>query len=151
LRSREAAELKITDFDFKNLTITIKGLKGGLTRSYEEIPSAIWHKLRMYLKIRKAHVKNPYLFPHRFLETECMTPTGTQGLFLRICKRAGITAHSIHDLRHSAGRRLALMNLSANRIARQLRQRDSSSACRYIDLRDDREADKTIRQGMAIY
>src|SRR4030042_3947377 len=64
LRSREAAELKINNFDFQNLTITIKGLKGGLERSYEEVPGVIWHKLRMYLKIRKGHAKNPYLFPH---------------------------------------------------------------------------------------
>lgn len=151
LRSREAAELKVADFDFKNLTITIKGLKNGLVRSYEEIPSELWHKLKMYLKIRKAHPKNPYLFPHRYLETGHMTPVGIQSLFVRICKKAGISEHSVHDLRHTAGRRLALMNLSANRIARHLRQRDSSSSNRYVDLRDDQEADEKIRQGMAIF
>jgi len=151
LRSREAAELKIDNFDFQNLSVTIRGLKHGLERSYEEVPSVLWHKLRMYLKIRKGHAKNPYLFPHRFLEDKHMTPTGAQGLFLRICKKAGITAHSIHDLRHTAGTRLAMMNLSANRIARHLRQRDSASSNRYVDLRDDREADKTIRQGMGVF
>ena len=78
LRSREAAELKLSNFDFENLIITIRAVKNGLTRSYEEVPSELWHKLKMYLKVRKAHPKNPYLFPHRYLETAAMTAIGVQ-------------------------------------------------------------------------
>lgn len=151
LRSREAAELKLSDFDLENLTITVRAVKGGLTRSYEEVPSELWHRLKMYLKIREAHPKNPHLFPHRYLETGHMTPVGIQSLFLRICRKADISGHSIHDLRHSRGRQLALMNLSSNRIARHLRQRDSGSANRYIDLADDREADEKIKEASQIF
>lgn len=151
LRSREAAELKLSNFDFENLIITIRAVKNGLTRSYEEVPSELWHKLKMYLKVRKAHPKNPYLFPHRYLETAAMTAIGVQSLFKRICQRAGIEEHSVHDLRHSRGRQLALLNLSSNRIARHLRQKDSASANRYVDLANDREADEKIKQASQIF
>jgi len=151
LRSREAAELKLSDFDFENLAVTIKAVKNGLTRSYEEIPPELWHRLKMYLKIREAHPKNPYLFPHRYLETAAMTAIGVQSLFKRICQRAGIEEHSVHDLRHSRGRQLALLNLSPYRISRHLRQKDSASASRYVDLRDDREADERIREGSRVF
>jgi integrase len=151
LRSREPAELKLSNFDFENLIITIRAVKNGLTRSYEEVPSELWHKLKMYLKVRKAHPKNPYLFPHRYLETAAMTAIGVQSLFKRICQKAGIKEHSVHDLRHSRGRQLALLNLSSNRIARHLRQKDSASANRYVDLANDREADEKIKQASQIF
>jgi len=151
LRSREAAELKLSDFDLENLTVTVRAVKGGLTRAYEEIPSELWHRLKMYLKIRKAHSKNPYLFPHRYMEIGHMTPIGVQSLFIRICKTAGISEHSIHDLRHTRGRQLALMDLSPYRIAKHLRQRDSASANRYVDLRDDLETDASICANAKVY
>jgi len=151
LRSREAAELKLSDFDLENLTVTIRAVKDRLTRAYEEIPAELWHRLKLYLKIREAHVKNTYLFPHRYLETGHMSAIGIQSLFIRICKKAGISSHSIHDMRHSRGRQLALMNLSAYRIARHLRQRDSASASRYVDLAHDREADEKIKEGSRVF
>ena len=151
LRSREAAELKLSDFDLENLTVTIRAVKGGLTRVYEEIPPELWHRLKMYTKIRKAQAKNPYLFPHRFLDTEHITPVGVQSLFIRICRKAGTSTHSVHDFRHTRGRQLALMNLSPYRIARHLRQRDSASASRYVDLAHDREADEKIREESQVF
>jgi len=151
LRSREAAELKISDFDLQSLAVTVHGVKRGLTRRYDEVPSQIWHKFRQWLKVRKAHSQNEYLFPHRYLPTEPMTAIGVQALFKRICRRAGIEGHSVHDLRHTAGRRLALMNFGSFRIARHLRQREASSAGKYVDLLGDKEADKKIREGVRVF
>lgn len=151
LRSREAAELRIADFDFQSLMVTVRGVKRGLTRRYDEVPSQIWHKLRQWLKVRKAHPQNEYLFPHRYLETEPITTVGVQAIFKHICQKAKVVGHSVHDLRHTAGRRLALMNFGSFRIARHLRQREASSAGKYVDLLGDKEAERKIREGMAVY
>jgi integrase len=151
LRSREAAQLRISDFDFQSLTVTVHGVKRGLTRRYDEVPSQIWHKLRQWLKFRKAHPQNEHLFPHRYLPTEPMTPVGVQAAFKHICEKAGIEGHSVHDLRHTTGRRLALMNFGSFRIARHLRQRDASSAGKYVDLLGDKEAEQKIKEEMRVF
>jgi integrase len=145
LRSRELAELKLADFDFKTRQAKIHSLKGGLTRTYENVPDEIWHKLRQYLKVRRAHPKNEYLFPHRFYETRSMTAIGAQSLFKYLCKEAGLSGHSIHDVRHTTGRILALQNFSPFRIARHLRQKSPASSTRYVDLADDLEAEEQIK------
>jgi integrase len=145
LRSREVAELKIADFDFKTHQVKIRGLKGGLTRVYENVPDQIWHKLRQYLKNRREPFRNEYLFPHRFYETRPMSASGAQALFKYLCREAGIEGHSIHDLRHTTGRLLALQNFSPFRIARHLRQKSPASSTRYVDLADDLEAEEQIK------
>jgi integrase len=38
LRAKEAAELKLDDFDYPNLQVRIRGCKGGLTRVYDQVP-----------------------------------------------------------------------------------------------------------------
>jgi integrase len=151
LRSREAAELRLDTFDQDNLSATITGIKNGLRRSYDEVPDELWHLLGKYLKVRTAHPDNPYLFPHRFKVRGAMTPIGVQALFTRLCRAADIPDHSVHDLRHTRGRQLALMNFNTPRIARHLRQRASASAEKYIDLAEDTAADKTIREESKIY
>jgi integrase len=151
LRSREAAEMKISGFDQTNLAVTIAGLKHGLKRQYDDVPDSLWSLFKKYLKVRKAHQLNPYLFPHRFDARGHVTPVGVQSLFRRTCKAAGLSGHSVHDLRHTRGRQLALMNFSTPRIARHLRQRSPMSAQQYIDLKDDSEADEKIRQEYSAY
>jgi integrase len=151
LRSREAAELKIADFNFQSLMVTIHGVKRGLARQYDEVPGQIWHKLRQWLKVREAHRQNEYLFPHRYLPIEPMTAVGVQAVFKHICQKAKVVGHSVHDLRHTTGRRLALMNFGSFRIARHLRQREASSAGKYVDLLGDKEAECKIRDGVVVY
>jgi len=151
LRSREAAELKLSDFNLQDLKVTIAAVKNGLTREYLEVPDEIWRKLREYLKIRKAHPMNPYLFPSRHLTRGHMTPIGVQASFKRVCRKAGLVGHSVHDLRHTKGRELAMLNYSAYKIARFLRQRDSTSANKYVDLREDKETDATICSKARVY
>jgi integrase len=144
LRAKEAAELQLTDFDYANLQVKVRGVKGGLTRVYDQVPDSIWRLVRAWLKERRAHPMNPYIFPHRFKPTAAATAVWIEGLFRKICAKAGISGHSVHDLRHTRGRQLALMNFSAARIARHLRQRSSSSSDRYIDLSEDREVAEKI-------
>jgi integrase len=151
LRSKEAAELQLENFDLRDLKVEIKAAKGGLKRDYVEVPDEIWRKLRDYLKVRKAHPMNPHLFPSRSDVWGHMTCIGIQMLFKRICRKAGLVAHSVHDLRHTKGRELALMNFGAYRIARYLRQRSPASADRYVDLKDDRTADMEVFNKAKVY
>jgi len=88
---------------------------------------------------------NQFLFPHQFLDTQSMTPIGVQKVFKNLCREAGIIGHSIHDLRHTCGRILALQNWSSLRIARHLRQKSTRSAAIYVDLKDDIQADQEIK------
>jgi integrase len=153
LRSAEAAELELTDFDWDNLTVTITAKKSGRKRPYPEVPGEIWAAFHAYMKVRRAHRLNKYVFPHRFHSKplDHMSPIGIQWRFKEICERAGISGHSVHDLRHTCGRRLAQQDLSAMKIARHLRQRETSSAQVYIDLREDHETDRKIREGWKVY
>ena len=80
-----------------------------------------------------------------------MTTLGIQMLFKRTCAKAGLVSHSVHDLRHTKGRELAMLNLGAYRIARYLRQRSPASADRYVDLKDDREADVEVFNKAKVY
>jgi integrase len=151
LRSVEAAELRLSDFDWDNLTVTIRAKKSGLTRPYPEVPGEIWDALRRFLKVRKAHRGNPFLFAHRWKIDKSMSAIGVQWRFKEICERAGISGHSVHDLRHTCGRQLAQLDFSALRIAKHLRQRETSSAQEYIDLREDRQADQRIKDNWKEY
>jgi integrase/recombinase XerD len=154
LRACELVSMKLSDINFEDLTIKVKGRKGGIMRVYsaESLPSQLFNKLRKWIQIREGHPRNEFLFPHRFLALEPMTSAGVQDLFKRICEQAGIIEpHSIHDLRHSCARRLALMNLSSLRISRWLRQRYSYSADVYVDLVNDQEAEKKIREEFRLF
>jgi integrase len=153
LRSIEAGKLKVENFDYPNLQITVQGRKEGRKRTYgsEEIPGDIWTQWKGYMKLRKAHPLNPYLFPHRFDPLKGMTPIGVQCAFKSIAKRAGISGHSVHDLRHTCGQRLALLNFSATRISRWLRQKNSMSAECYIGLQEDKELGRRAAEKMPIY
>lgn len=153
LRSIEAGKLRVDNFDYDNLQITVQGRKDGRKRTYtaDEIPGDLWQLFTSYMKVRKAHRMNPYLFPHRFKPQEGMTPIGVQCAFKSIAKRAGIRGHSVHDLRHTCGQRLALENFSATRISRWLRQKNSMSAECYIGLQEDKELGRKAAEKMPIY
>src|SRR4030043_1178749 len=94
LRSKETAELKLENFDLRDLKVEIKAAKGGLKRDYVEVPDEIWRKLKDYLKVRKANPLNPHLFPSRSDVRGHMTRIGIQMLFKRTCAKAGLVAHS---------------------------------------------------------
>ena len=141
LRAKEVAELKLVDVDRENLSITVHGCKKGRTRHYsaDELPAGIWRLVESWLRQRKAHRLNPYLFPSRLDPLGAMSVIGVQCAFKSVAKRAGIVGHSIHDLRHCCGQRLARMNYSALRISRWLRQQSSASAEAYVGAMEDKE------------
>jgi len=153
LRSKELATLRLEDVDRENLQITIRSCKGGRIRTYtaDELPAGIWRLVDGWLKQRRTHKQNPYVFPSRLDPTGAMSAIGTQCAFRNVCRRAGITGHSIHDLRHTCGQRLAKMNFSATRISRWLRQKSSQSAEVYITLEEDKELGRHAAEAMPIY
>jgi len=153
LRSAEVAALRLEDFDRANLEITVAAKKRGRRRTYcaEEVPGDIWRQWRAYMKVRKAHPVNPYLFPARLDPLGPMAPISVQCTFKAICRKAGISNHSVHDLRHTCGQRLARMNFSATRISRWLRQKSSQSAEVYITLEEDKELGRHAAEAMPIY
>jgi len=145
LRVHEISNLTLSNFDFTSRQVTIKGGKRGLQRAYE-MPDELWHKLKMWLRVRKAHAQNPYLFPHKWLETKPMSHIGIQLMFKEVCQKAGLQGHSIHDLRHTCGRLLALQNFSSFRISQWLRQRRATSAEVYVNLIGDRAIDEKAKE-----
>jgi len=131
LRVKEAVELKLEDFDPTTQEVLIRGAKEGRHRHYQ-IPD-LWPLYEAWLKRRKAPETNHWVFPSHTNPEGHLTLGGAQGAFMNAARDAGITGHSIHDLRHSCAQDMANGGAPQVTIAAWLRHRSLESSARYVD------------------
>jgi integrase len=128
--------------------VTIRALKGGLTKTYD-IPAWLWRKVARWIRHRQP-ANSPYLFPHRDRADTPASREGVQCSFKALAKRAGIARMvSVHDLRHTAATKLAMNGDSLVDVAGWLRHRSLTSSQRYIDHRNNKEHERRVKQRFA--
>lgn len=143
LRVAELAQIRLSDF--KEYTETkklyVKGLKGG--REYEHpLSGKMWRKYLRWMKARGSN-NNPYLFPSRLYYDDHCSRDAFQQAFKKICEKAGIANHSIHDLRHTCCVSLVLEGkLSIAQIRDRLRHSSVSSTEKYFNLLNRESGEK---------
>jgi len=133
LRVKELVELKLDAFDDKTKEILVKGCKGGDIQHYK-VPD-LWPLYERWLKEREAPETNRWLFPHRDKPNDHLTLGGGQAVFTNVARDAGITGHSIHDLRVSCATDMANSGAPQVTIAGWLRHQSVDSAAKYVSLR----------------
>jgi integrase len=145
LRVSEAATIRLEDFSDPPGFVTIQGLKHGLKRPYP-LPEPLQRKLRLWLRERAKMPganRNPYLFQHRdYVETGHLPAVSIQSAFYRIAKHAGLSPHSVHDLRHTVAQDLVRNKEGLGQVASWLRHKDIESSKIYIDHGRDVELDQ---------
>jgi len=130
MRVGEVVALKVSDANLSAHQLTIRAEKGGSCRTYD-LPERIEKKFRAWLKERPDG--NLFLFPSRTCpRTEPLSRVGAQKMFYELSRKAGIGAHSVHDLRHTAASMMAQAGDNVVQIARWLRQKQVASAERYL-------------------
>jgi integrase len=147
MRVGEVVALRITDVNMAAHQLTIRAEKGGHTRTYD-LPERIEKKIRAWLKERPEG--NPFLFPSRTCpRTEPLSRVGAQKMFYELSRKAGIGAHSVHDLRHTAASMMAQAGDNVVQIARWLRQKQVASAERYLSDIDREKHERDMEQRAA--
>ncbi|MCG7853777.1 MAG: site-specific integrase [Methanosarcinaceae archaeon] len=151
LRVGEVVALSMIDINAQarpERQVTIRALKGGLTKTYD-IPSWLWRKIARWMRHRLP-ADSPYLFPHRDRDDTPASREGVQCSFKALAKRVGITRMvSVHDLRHTAATKLAMNGDSLVDVAGWLRHRSLTSSQRYIDHRNNKEHERRVKQRFA--
>ena len=144
MRVGEVVTLRITDVNMAAHQLTIRAEKGGNCRTYD-LTERLEKKLKAWLKERPEG--NPYIFPSRTCpRTESLSTTGAQKTFYKLSKKAGIGAHSIHDIRHTTASMMAQNGDNIVQIARWLRQKHVQSAERYLSDMDREKHERTMEQ-----
>ena len=147
MRVGEVVALRITDVNLATHQLTIRAEKGGHTRTYD-LPERLEKKIKAWLKERPGD--NPFLFPSRTCpRTEPLSTIGAQKMFYELSRKAGIGAHSVHDLRHTAASMMAQAGDNVVQIARWLRQKHVQSAERYLSDIDREKHERTMEQRAA--
>lgn len=133
LRVKEAVQLRLDDFNPATKEVLIRGVKEGRHRHYH-IPD-LWPLYERWLKDRGDRPANVWLFPHRVKPYDHLTVGGAQAAFYNSARDAGITGHSVHDLRHSVAQDMANAGDPQTMIAAWLRHQSFASAERYVSTR----------------
>ena len=136
LRLGEVTALRLEDLDLAAHRITIRAEKSGTTRTYL-LPEKLERQVRAWLKRREAKpgaAENPYLFPGRWEpRTGHITNIGAWKQFKVIAVQARLaTAHSPHDLRHTAASFMLAEGDTVVTAKEWLRHKWLSSTDRYL-------------------
>jgi integrase len=144
LRVKELVELKLDDFKDETKEVLVKGCKGG-DRQHYKVPG-LWPLYEKWLKERAKTTpeSNRWLLPHRDKPDDHLTTGGGKCVFYNAARDAGITGHSIHDLRHSCAQDLANSGAPQVTIAGWLRHQSVDSAERYVSTRLSAELQRTL-------
>ena len=130
MRVGEVVALRITDVNLATHQLTIRAEKGGHTRTYD-LPERLEKKIKAWFKERPGD--NPFLFPSRTCpRTEPLSRVGAQKMFYELSRKAGLTGHSVHDLRHTQASMMIQAGDNVVQVARWLRQKQVASAERYL-------------------
>ncbi|MCJ7588866.1 MAG: site-specific integrase [Candidatus Aminicenantes bacterium] len=135
LRVTEAVTLEWSDVNLLAHQITIRALKGGTTRAYA-LPDVLDKALARRFKRRTV---SPWLFPARRRRDKAahISAQKAKGLFKRIAAKAGIGAHSIHDLRHTCAMQRAASGDTITALASWLRHRRTETSMQYLTVAAD--------------
>ncbi len=140
LRVCELTGLKMENIKFDIRGLIIKGVKNGLTQTYKGIDPVLWHKLEIWLEIRKArlsHGLSAYVFPspiERLAKTHHVSEQSVKACFKKFAKIAGLDKDfSVHSLRHSCGVLKVLHGDHPVAIKNWLRQKSLTSTLIYIE------------------
>lgn len=144
LRVQELVNLRLEDFDFENGEVFVQGVKGG-KKKHHPLNGKLEKKYRAWLRVRKKLKRakiNGYLFPSRIYWGEPGSRDMFQSAFKNICRKAGISNHSVHDLRHTCAIRLIKAGQALVDVRDWLRQKQLSSTEVYVRYLDGEEASK---------
>lgn len=140
MRRGEILNLRWTDIDMKNRTITIKKSKNNELRT---IP--INDTLYRTLKEIGPQLNNQYLFSNEDGKHFVTIKTGFRGAL----KRAGIKDFRFHDLRHTFASRLVMAGVDIRTVQELMGHKDIRMTMRYSHLSDAhlKEALKRLEVG----
>jgi len=143
LRVAELVKIQLSDFSDDRKTLHVAAVKGG--REYTHpLSGKMWRKYLRWMKARSSVNSNPYLFPSRLYHDDHCSRDAFQVAFKKICKKADIVGHSIHDLRHTCVVSLVLGGkLSIAEIRDRVRHSSVSSTEVYFNLLNRETAEKT--------
>lgn len=143
LRVAELVKIRLSDFNDQTKKLHVAAVKGG--REYKhELSGKMWRKYLRWMKERSSANGNPYLFPSRLYHDDHCSRDAFQQAFKKLCKKADIVGHSIHDLRHTCCVSLILENkLSIAQIRDRLRHSSISSTEVYFSLLNREKAERT--------
>lgn len=141
LRVAELVKIRLSDFNDQTKKLHVAAVKGG--REYKhELSGKMWRKYLRWMRARGSN-NNPYLFPSRLYYDDHCSRDAFQQAFKKICKKAGISNHSIHDLRHTTAVSLVLEGkLSIAQIRDRLRHSSVSSTEIYFNLLNREKAER---------
>jgi type 1 fimbriae regulatory protein FimB len=143
LRVSELVGIRMSDINLPARQITIRGLKKGMVRTYD-IPPKLLSTLQHWLRRRPAG--SDWLFPSRMHPSEHVGADAAKELFKNLLAQAGLTGHSIHDLRSSRAQRLAAAGDGLPAIAAWLRHRSLGSSLRYLTIAADKRHEAAVAE-----
>ena len=141
LRRSEAAQLRVDDIDLKEMTITIRRLKGSRSGVYRLHPESV-RLLRAYL--RQCRTDNPYLFPGRLPDTHICAQTIYHAC-RKYARAAKASRANPHAFRHACGITLLDSGLDLVDVADHLGHRSLATAMRYAAVSNKRRNDNFER------
>lgn len=131
LRASELAGIKVSDINFKDLTIRIVPGKGSIP-TVECLTEDTVDAITQWLRVKPEGV---FVFPGRENEAH-LSRMAVYNIFKAIALRAGIpdTSRAPHAWRHSIGQKLADEGVAIQTIARVLRHRSIKSTQHYFKV-----------------
>jgi site-specific recombinase XerD len=156
MRVSEVCNLRVTDIDLKNGSITVERLKGSL-RTIQAVtehrgePLLNEHRaLREWLRQRQ-HDGSDYLFNSQ--KGGRLDRSQFFRLFRTIASEAGLPTEKCHPhtLKHSLASHLVAANVNLALVKQQLGHKAIGSTMRYVNTTDQQASKATANALMAIY
>ena len=132
LRVSELTEMKISDINFKDLSVHVKHGKGNKERTTYINDLAKVH-LEKYLEARKE--KGDHLFYNKW--SEPLNPGGVRSLLNKIADQAGVENVHPHRFRRTFASNLASRGMSIQEIQKLLGHANINTTLMYIHTSDD--------------
>jgi site-specific recombinase XerD len=134
LRASEVAQLKFTDIDWRNGSITVCG-KGRRQESLP-LPQEVGDAILLYLRKGRAPLAIPVIFTSVRAPFQAMSRATVTGVVRSALHRAGIKApiNGAHVLRHSAATTMLRCGASLAGVGAVLRHRSLSTTTHYAKV-----------------
>lgn len=134
LRAGEIANLLISDIDWRDGTVTLKGTKSR-RQDILPLPMATGQALADYLQHERPATASPAIFVRRRDSRDIpITTDAVQKVIRRACRRVGLPDSGSHVLRHTLACRLIENGSSLKEVADVLRHRSLETTRIYAKL-----------------